>query len=135
MMGVPVFGDGVRWVTTAPHFVYEVYALSGDDSVIPAAFHCIWEQYCAYVAQMQTPAEKRYLQLHDGHSIYLVPGERRFVTPEAIKATTLVGSPEEICARVRAVERAGLRELTVLPPSDTSREMLKEFSELVMLRY
>jgi alkanesulfonate monooxygenase SsuD/methylene tetrahydromethanopterin reductase-like flavin-dependent oxidoreductase (luciferase family) len=84
---------------------------------------------------MQTPADKRYLQLHDGHSTYLVPGERRFVTPEAIQATTLVGSPEEICARVRAAERAGLRELTVLPPSDTSREMLKEFSELVMQRY
>ena len=123
------------WVTTALHFVYEVYALSGDDSVIPPAFHGIWEQYCAYVAQMQTPAAKRYLQLHDGHSTYLVPGERRFVTPEAIQATTLVGSPDDIRARLRAAERAGLRELTVLPPTDTSREMLKEFAELIMHRY
>ena len=33
------------WVTTALHFVYEVYALSGDEGVIPPAFHGIWEQY------------------------------------------------------------------------------------------
>ena len=123
------------WVTTALHFVYEVHALSGDDSVVPPAFHAIWEQYCAYVEQMQTPAAKRYLQLHDGHSTYLVPCERRFVTPEAIQATSLVGSPDEICARLRAAERAGLRELTVLPPSDTNRAMLKEFAELIMHRY
>ena len=81
------------WVTTALHFVYEIHALSGDDRVIPPAFHAIWEQYCAYVEQMQTPAAKRYLQLHDGHSTYLVPCERRFVTPEAIQATSLVGKP------------------------------------------
>ena len=32
------------WVTTALHFVYEMHALSGDDRVIPPAFHAIWEQ-------------------------------------------------------------------------------------------
>jgi alkanesulfonate monooxygenase SsuD/methylene tetrahydromethanopterin reductase-like flavin-dependent oxidoreductase (luciferase family) len=123
------------WVTTALHFVYEVYAQTRKEEVIPVAFRAIWEEYSAYVAQMTTPAEKRYLQLHEGHSTYLVSAERRFVTPEAIQGTTLVGTPEEICTRLRAAERAGLRELTVLPPTDTNRALLKEFAELVMNRY
>lgn len=65
----------------------------------------------------------------------LVPAERRFVTPEAIHGTTVVGTPEEICARLRTAERAGLRELTILPPTTTNRAMLKEFAELVMRQY
>ena len=47
------------WVTTALHFVYEVYSASGDEAAIPPAFHDIWEQYCAYVERMETPADKR----------------------------------------------------------------------------
>jgi alkanesulfonate monooxygenase SsuD/methylene tetrahydromethanopterin reductase-like flavin-dependent oxidoreductase (luciferase family) len=123
------------WVTTALHFVYEVYAQTRNEEVIPPAFRAIWEEYCAHVEQMATPPEKRYLQLHEGHSTYLVPAERRFVTPEAIQGTTLVGTPEEICTRLRTAARAGLRELTVLPPTNTNRAMLKEFAELVMSRY
>ena len=84
---------------------------------------------------MQTPADKRYLQLHDGHSTYLVPAERRFVTPKAIQGTSLVGTPEEIIERIREAERAGMRELTVLPPTETNREMITEFAELVMRKY
>ena len=123
------------WVTTALHFVYEVYQLTKNEEVIPPAFADTWEEYCTYVDQMQTPADKRYLQLHDGHSTYLVPAERRFVTPKAIQGTSLVGTPEEIIERIREAERAGMRELTVLPPTETNREMLTEFAELVMRKY
>ena len=123
------------WVTTALHFVYEVYQLTKNEEVIPPAFADTWEEYCAYVDQMQTPADKRYLQLHDGHSTYLVPAERRFVTPKAIQGTSLVGTPEEIIERIREAERAGMRELTVLPPTETNREMITEFAELVMRKY
>lgn len=123
------------WVTTALHFVYEVYALSGDEDVIPEAFRDIWEQYCAHVDSMATPKDRRYLQLHDGHSTFLVPEERRFVTPAAIESTTLVGSGDDIIARIREAERAGLKELTILPPTDVSRDNLRDFAEDVMKRY
>ena len=123
------------WVTTALHFVYEVYAQTGREDTIPESFLDIWEQYCAYVEGMATPADRRYLQLHDGHSTYLVPEERQFVTPAVIKGTTLVGSADEIIDRLHAAERAGLNEITVLPPTETSREMLGEFAEQIMARY
>jgi alkanesulfonate monooxygenase SsuD/methylene tetrahydromethanopterin reductase-like flavin-dependent oxidoreductase (luciferase family) len=123
------------WVTTALHFVYEVYTHTRNEEVTPTAFRAIWADYCASVEQMATPSEKCYLQLHEDHSTYLVPAERRFVTPQAIQGTTVVGTPEEICSRLRAAERAGLREPTVLPHTDTNRAMLKEFAELVMSQY
>lgn len=123
------------WVTTALHFVYEVYAQTGREEVIPEAFRDTWEQYCAYVKSMKTPADRRYLQLHDGHSTYLVEAERQFVTPAAIEGTSLVGSASEIIERIRAAERAGLTELTILPPTDASRENLGEFAAEVMKHY
>ncbi|MFT4561491.1 MAG: alkanesulfonate monooxygenase SsuD [Gammaproteobacteria bacterium] len=123
------------WVTTALHFVYEVYAETGREDVIPEAFHDSWEQYCAYVENMETPADRRYLQLHEGHSTYLVEQERQFVTPAAIEGTALVGSASEIIERIRAAERAGLTELTILPPTEASRENLNEFATEVMKHY
>ena len=123
------------WVTTALHFVYEVYALSENEDVIPEAFRDIWEQYCAYVESMTTPKDRRYLQLHNGHSTFLVPEERRFVTPAAIESTTLVGSGDDIIDRIREAESAGLKELTILPPTNGSRENLREFANMVMRRY
>ncbi|MFT4583555.1 MAG: alkanesulfonate monooxygenase SsuD [Gammaproteobacteria bacterium] len=123
------------WVTTALHFVYEVYAQTGREEVIPEGFRDNWEQYCAYVENMETPADRRYLQLHEGHSTYLVEAERQFVTPAAIEGTSLVGSASEIIERIRAAERAGMTELTILPPTNTSRENLSEFAARVMKRY
>ena len=123
------------WVTTALHFVYEVYQLTKNEEVIPPAFEDTWEEYCAHVEGMETPADKRYLELHDGHSTYLVPSERRFVTHKAIQGTSLVGTPEEVAERIRAAEKAGMRELTVLPPTETNRETIREFAELVMRKY
>src|SRR5215510_15419001 len=46
------------WVTTVIHFVYEIYLQTRREDVIPVALRDIWEEYCAYVERMETPAEK-----------------------------------------------------------------------------
>ena len=117
------------------HFVYEIYQQTGSEEVIPAGYRGIWDEYCAHVEQMETAADKRYLQLHNGHCTFLVPEERRFVTPEAIQATCLIGEPAEIIEQLRAVEKAGLKEVTLLPPMAAARTVFKDFSEQVMARY
>ena len=60
------------------------------------------------------------------------PEERRFVTPEAICGTCLVGEPDDLVARIRAMEVAGIKELMILPPADVQREVFRDFAELVM---
>ena len=94
-------------VTCALHFVYEIFKQTGREEVIPEAFKDIWEEYCAYVDKMETPAEKRYLQIHNGHCTFLVPEERRFVTPGAIEGACLVGEPEKILDQLRIVPYDG----------------------------
>jgi alkanesulfonate monooxygenase SsuD/methylene tetrahydromethanopterin reductase-like flavin-dependent oxidoreductase (luciferase family) len=60
------------------------------------------------------------------------PEERRFVTPEAIRGTCLVGEPDELIEQVRAMEAAGLKDIMILPPADVQREVYRDFAELVM---
>ena len=84
---------------------------------------------------METPEGKRYQQFHEGHCTFLVPQERRFITPATIRASGgLVGEPDEILEMLREAERAGLREVTLLPPMAGARKIFKDFAEQVIVR-
>lgn len=117
------------------HFVYEIYKYTQNDSVVPPAFQDIWEEYCAYVEKMATPLEKRYLQIHNGHCTFLMPEERRFITPKAIQGSCIVGDPEDIISQLRQAEQSGIKEVSLLPPIDYARKVLKDFSQQVISRY
>jgi alkanesulfonate monooxygenase SsuD/methylene tetrahydromethanopterin reductase-like flavin-dependent oxidoreductase (luciferase family) len=122
-------------VSASLHFWWEIAHKAGHDDFIPAFARDEWEQYKKWVASMRTPPEKRYLEIHEGHCTYLVPEERRFVTPNTIRAAGgLVGEPDELVARLRELERGGLREVTLLPPMAQARNCLRDFAELVMSR-
>ncbi len=84
------------WVTTELHFFYEIWNKAGRrDEMIPPHFRNVWDEYLDRVANFSLPEEKRFRQIHDGHAIYVVPEERRFVTPDAIRAICMVGSAVE----------------------------------------
>jgi alkanesulfonate monooxygenase SsuD/methylene tetrahydromethanopterin reductase-like flavin-dependent oxidoreductase (luciferase family) len=122
-------------VAAALHYCYENWKLTGDDTALPPAVRNVWDEYCAYVEKMSTPEHKRYLQIHEGHCSWLVPEERRFITPEAIETWILAGEPDQIIARLRAAEAAGLREITLLPPMDHARRVFRDFATHVIARY
>jgi alkanesulfonate monooxygenase SsuD/methylene tetrahydromethanopterin reductase-like flavin-dependent oxidoreductase (luciferase family) len=122
-------------VAAALHYCYENWQQSGDDSFIAAPVRGVWEAYCDYVTKMSTAEHKRYLQIHDGHCSYLVPEERRFITPEAIDTWVLVGEPEQIIEKLRLAEAAGLKEITLLPPMDHARRVFSDFATQVIARY
>jgi alkanesulfonate monooxygenase SsuD/methylene tetrahydromethanopterin reductase-like flavin-dependent oxidoreductase (luciferase family) len=130
-----VIDESAPLVTSALHWTYENWKQTGNDAVIAPAFRAIWEEYCAYVDRMKTPPDRRYLQIHLGHCTEVVPAERRFITPEAIRAAVMVGEPEELITAIREAERAGLTDLNLMPPRACARKVLKEFAEQIMARY
>ncbi|MFI5316181.1 MAG: LLM class flavin-dependent oxidoreductase [Myxococcota bacterium] len=115
---------------------YEWYLKSGTDAAIPAEIRSEWNEFKEHVEKMETPAERRYIELHDGHCTYEVASERRFVTPNVIRAARgYVGKPDEIIASLRERERAGLREIAFLPPIDLAREIYRDFADQIIARY
>jgi alkanesulfonate monooxygenase SsuD/methylene tetrahydromethanopterin reductase-like flavin-dependent oxidoreductase (luciferase family) len=59
------------------------------------------------------------------------PEERGFVTPDAIRATCVIGTPDEIISQLRQMEEGGLKELNLLPAADHQKEVWKDFAEKV----
>jgi hypothetical protein len=101
---------------------------------LPAPLHKLWERYRdEYVAKMKTPADRRYLEMHEGHLIYLRPGEEKYIE-ESLVRTTLTGRPEEIIARIRALEAEGLKQIAIQVVTN-GREMIEEFGREVIAKY
>ncbi len=124
------------WVTCELHFYYEIWKKAGEkDEYIPAHFADNWEAYLERVDSFSLPENARFRQMHDGHCTFMQPDERRFVTPEAIRASCLVGTPDEIVEQLNDMERNGLRELNILPAADHATRVYRDFAELVMPRF
>jgi len=60
------------------------------------------------------------------------PEERCFVTPEAVRVSSLVGTPEEIIEQVRQLEKNGIKEINLLPAADYQKNVWRDFAEMVM---
>lgn len=121
------------WVVAMIHFVYEIVEYTKNEEAIPEFMHSIWEEYCDYVGKMEMPKEKRFRQIHDGHCTFYPPAERRFVTPEMIQGSHMVGTPEELAEQIRKAENGGLREISLLPPMAALRETMRDFRKVMDL--
>jgi alkanesulfonate monooxygenase SsuD/methylene tetrahydromethanopterin reductase-like flavin-dependent oxidoreductase (luciferase family) len=118
------------------HYWWELAQKAGTDAFIPNDCRDEWDQYLKWVDAMETPADRRYQQIHEGHCTFVVEAERRFVTEATIRASGgLVGAPDQIIDQLRQLEAAGLREVTLLPPMDSARECFGEFAAAVIERY
>jgi hypothetical protein len=61
--------------------------------------------------------------------MYTLPAsERHFVTPEAIRATTLVGSRDEVLERIEALAAVDVKQVAVFGCFDNFREAAIEVS-------
>jgi alkanesulfonate monooxygenase SsuD/methylene tetrahydromethanopterin reductase-like flavin-dependent oxidoreductase (luciferase family) len=122
-------------VVSSLHFWYELYLQRGNENFVFEAARGAWQDYKRYV-EAEMPLDRRHQLLHRGHCAFLLPQERRFVTPELIGATfALVGERDEILERIGELEKAGLKEIVLLPPRAVARQNFREFSEQIMSRY
>jgi alkanesulfonate monooxygenase SsuD/methylene tetrahydromethanopterin reductase-like flavin-dependent oxidoreductase (luciferase family) len=127
-----VINETGSWVTCELHFFWEIWQQQGqDDSLIPKHFANVWDEYNDRVKHYSLPEKARFRQIHNGHCTFMQPEERRFVTPEAIRASCVVGSPEEIVAELRGLQKMGLKELNLLPAADHAREVYRDFADHV----
>jgi alkanesulfonate monooxygenase SsuD/methylene tetrahydromethanopterin reductase-like flavin-dependent oxidoreductase (luciferase family) len=119
------------WVMV--HFHAIAAGFAGTRYLSPEG-RAVYKAYEEYVANMKTPAAERYLDLHIGHCTYVLPEEQKFVTPETITATTIVGTREEVVERLKALEQAGLSQVFINPPMDGFNDCLEDISRQVIER-
>ncbi|MED5328999.1 MAG: hypothetical protein VYB98_06405, partial [Actinomycetota bacterium] len=69
---------------------------------------------------------------HLGHNCWVVPEEERFVTPELIDRTCLVGTASELQNRVDELEDAGLDQIILLPPLDEKEAVITDVAQALL---
>ena len=130
--GESVDSDRVRrecgaFAIAALHYTYEQWRQYGRRP--PAYLDEIWPDYCAMLDEV--PEERRHLRIHLGHNCWVEPEEERFVTRELIERTCLVGTPEQLAAKVRSLEEAGLSQMMLLPPLEAKERVLTAVADRV----
>lgn len=110
------------------HYAYEQVRQYGRPP--SPAYAAFWDDYVAAVESV--PEERRHLRIHAGHNCWVIPEEERFVTPEILERTCMIGTPEQLAARLRALEEAGLRQVMILPTLDRKEKVLRDVATKVM---
>ncbi len=118
------------FVISSLHYLYDKIRQWGGR--VPPHLRGIWDEYSEMVEE--TPESHRHMRIHAGHCTYLLPEEAKFVTPELIKSTCLVGAPEEIIEQIQQLEASGLKQIMILPSLETQYGVIEEFAKKVMAK-
>lgn len=112
------------------HYIYEQVCRGRMEP--PPLVRPFWKEYTAMLED--TPAERRHQRVHQGHLTYLRREEARFLTPEVMRATSIVGTADEVVETLRAMGRAGLHQQIVIASLAARSRYLEDFARQIMPR-
>ncbi|MDE0440503.1 MAG: LLM class flavin-dependent oxidoreductase [Gammaproteobacteria bacterium] len=105
----------------AVHFAYDQFRNFGRR---PSGYLLgIWDDYRAMIESY--PAERRHQRIHGGHNCWVLPEEERFLTPEILQATAMIGERDVLIERLSVLADAGLDQVMILPNFDTRFDVLE----------
>jgi alkanesulfonate monooxygenase SsuD/methylene tetrahydromethanopterin reductase-like flavin-dependent oxidoreductase (luciferase family) len=100
----------------------------------PAGAAAYPEYIEARAAKRGSPTDRRYLDVHEGHMIYLKDGEEAFVAEELIPILSLTGSADVVLQRVRELADAGVDNLALQAIPGMGRDLIEEFGTHVIAK-
>jgi alkanesulfonate monooxygenase SsuD/methylene tetrahydromethanopterin reductase-like flavin-dependent oxidoreductase (luciferase family) len=110
------------------HYLYEKLRKTGGEP--PSFVRPIWKRFCALFDGV--PEDVLHFKLHQGHSTFLPPEEAELITEELVRATCLIGRPEELVEHFRGLEREGIAQFMFQPPVEYQFRIVENFSRKVM---
>ena len=110
------------------HFAYDQFRNFGRQP--PNALAGIWDDYRALLES--EPEERRHQRIHAGHNCWVIPEEEKYLTPEVLKATSLIGTKDELIDQLTGVYHAGLDQIMILPNFDTRFDVLEDVGKHIV---
>ncbi|MBT6275750.1 MAG: LLM class flavin-dependent oxidoreductase, partial [Chromatiales bacterium] len=92
----------------------------------------IWDAYLAWLNE--APPEVRHQRLHNSHYSFLDPEEARFITPELLTGSCIIGEPDAVIEQLREREADGLQQVMLYPPLKTQYRTIEDFAEQIIER-
>jgi alkanesulfonate monooxygenase SsuD/methylene tetrahydromethanopterin reductase-like flavin-dependent oxidoreductase (luciferase family) len=87
-----------------------------------------------YAARRASPADRRYLDVHEGHMMFLKDGEEAFVAEPLIPILSFTGRGEEVAQRIRELGEAGVDNLALQVIPGMARDLIEEFGRHVIAK-
>ena len=112
----------------AVHYSYDQYRNFGHQP--PNALAGIWADYTALLESF--PAERRHQRIHAGHNCWVLPEEERFLTPEVLAASSMIGTADELIERLLDLADGGLDQVMILPNFDTRFDVLEQVGTKIL---
>lgn len=112
----------------AVHYAYDQYRNFGHQP--PNALSGIWEDYTALLETY--PAERRHQRIHAGHNCWVLEEEEKFLTPEVLNASSMIGTKDELLDTIHGLGAAGLDQIMILPNYDTRFDVLERVGKDVL---
>ena len=103
------------------HYSYDQWRNFGHQP--PGFLGGIWEDYRALLESY--PEERRHQRIHGGHNCWVLPEEERFLTPEVLQASCLIGTRDELITQLAGLHASGLDQVMILPNFDTRYDVLE----------
>jgi len=110
------------------HYAYDQWRQFGQAP--PGFLADVWDDYCAMLSQV--PEERLHQRIHAGHNCWVIPEEECFVTRELIEGSCLVGTADELLARLQALHAAGLDQVMILPPFEPRYRVLESVARALL---
>ncbi|MDP6375673.1 MAG: LLM class flavin-dependent oxidoreductase [Pseudomonadales bacterium] len=110
------------------HYAYDQYRNFGHQP--PGVLSGIWEDYTAQLEAF--PAERRHQRIHAGHNCWVLPEEERFLTPEVLSASSMIGTRDELVELLHGFAEEGLDQVMILPNFDTRFDVLEQVGEQIL---
>ena len=117
-------------IMSSVYYFYDVFHERGIEP--PEFLRRIWKPYCALVEQ--TPPEHRHFRTHEFHYTDIHPGEAELIDEQLIRETCVIGTPDEVIERIRALEQDGLQEMVFAVGNETKWRLAEAFARTVMAR-
>jgi alkanesulfonate monooxygenase SsuD/methylene tetrahydromethanopterin reductase-like flavin-dependent oxidoreductase (luciferase family) len=113
------------------HTAWHAYQHDPSGFVPPLNLAPGWEEYLSIIARRGVPEDRQYIDIHEGHGTVVRDDERVLVTRELIKSSAIVGEPDEVIERLRAVQAAGVTEFILRIGYTNAPEMITRFCRYV----
>lgn len=112
----------------AVHYAYDQHRNFGHQP--PGHLAGIWEDYTALLAGV--PQERLHQRIHAGHNCWVLPEEERFLTPEVLTASAMIGTADELIDRLHRLAADGLNQVMILPNFDTRFDVIEQVGRKVL---
>ena len=109
----------------AVHYAYDQWRNFGHQP--PNVYRDIWDDYCALLETY--PEERRHQRIHAGHNCWVLPEEERFLTPEVLTASSMIGTRAALVERFAELSAAGLDQVMILPSFDARFDVLERVAQ------